>query len=173
MALPDYTGQGQGGGRRRQQPSGVQPGANWAVYQPGWFSTDASGMENYTPQGNPDYGPRHPYLDPNYSYGGATGHQNTAFFNIAANGDPQAYYGLWLAQNGYDDNSAQSKLARGLYQRFQQGFSAAQLESPELTWRNYLDQQNLGQIMGGMSLENMGVDTGRYTGRDRWGLRGG
>ena len=174
MPLPDYTSQqNQGQGRRHQQPTGVQAGSNYSVYAPGWFNTDANNMSQYTPQADPNYNPQHPYFDPNYSYGGAAGHQNTAFFNIAANSDPQAYYGLWLGQNGYDANGAQAKVARGLYQRYQQGYGAAQLLSPELTWKDYLGQQNIGNDINSMSLENTGVDTGRYTGRDRWGLRGG
>lgn len=174
--LPDYTGGGAGTSSRRsgRQPTNVPANsAGYSVYAPGWFTTDQFGMSNYTPQSSPNYTAEHPYLDPNYSYGGAAGHENTAFFNIAANADPQAYYERWLAQNGFDTNGAQSKLARGLYQRYQAGFGAAQLGSPELTWTDYLNQQNIGQTINSMSLENQGIDTGRFTGRDRWGLRGG
>ena len=150
MALPDYT----------------QLGNGFTAY-PDFY------RPRYQPVGLPSYNADHPFLDPNYAYGGNANQQQSEYFDLSANQDPQAYYALWLAQNGYDDNSNRSKLARGLYDRFQQGYAGAQLLSPELQWTDYLSQQNLNNVIGGLSYENQGIDVGRYQGRDRWGLRGG
>lgn len=151
MALPDYTTIGQGGFA-----------VSGDYYRP-----------VYTPQTSPSYTAANPYYDPNYQYGGNPNQVNTEMFDLMANNDPEAYYNYWLAQHGFAGNRPQDKLARGLYDRFQQGYSAAQLVSPELRWTDYLGQQNLSGLTGNLSYEDQGIDVGRYQGRDRWGLRGG
>lgn len=151
MALPDYSPISAGG---------FDVSGNY--YRP-----------RYTPQMAPNYTAQNPYYDPNYGYGGNPNQPNTEMFDIMANQDPQTYYEYWLAQNGFGGNRSQDKLARSLYDRFASGYGSAQLVSPELRFTDYLPQQNLQQHLDQLSLENQGVDVGRYQGRDRWGLRGG
>lgn len=123
----------------------------------------------------PDYSPGG-FYDPGSSYPGQNNAQMPpGMKNFYGTGvDPQAEYMTRLQSMGLGGLGSRARVAQALFPRFQQGYNMAKLNKNfELFFPEYLDQTNIQKILGGMSYEAQGLDQGRFSGRDRWAMRGG
>lgn len=84
------------------------------------------------------------------------------------------YYANWLGGQGYLGDDITSDFARSLLNKFEQGYSAAQFEDPDIKWTDYLDQYQgkVGDIISATDPLSRGVDRRRYSGNARWLQRG-
>jgi hypothetical protein len=118
--------------------------------------------------GNGFYDPTNPYIGQNNAPLPAGGYN---YYGTEL--DPQAVYNTKLTQMGMGGLGGRARTAQALFPKFQQGYGQAKLNKNfELFFPEYLDQVNIGRVMGSLSQEAQGLEPGRYQGRYRWGMRG-
>ncbi len=196
MALPDYTSLGRTSKKDRRQGrrdtrqdrrqdrrrGGRTPTAYPAqtpTASPTDYSQPASGYSGvYTPPRNDA---AHPFFDPQASqanvgdqYGGQNWLQpGSPGYNMYGTQNPAAYYYMNMGQQGLGGLDARSQTAQGMYRDFAAGYEAAKFQNPELLFPDFMEQQNVPDLMDQMSEEQIGIDRRRYQDRSRWGFRGG
>lgn len=95
----------------------------------------------------PSYDPRNPFYVPGNSYGnpGGSSWQNDPL-NIGYQIGEQNNAAAWtrrLAQMGYGGMDTKSAFLRSLFGRVQEGYEAAQMDSPGLYFQDYLPTVDL------------------------------
>lgn len=116
-------------------------------------------------------GPAFSFMDPRAQRPGYAG---SPLHDWQAELDKQGYFANQLGQQGYLGIDTQSDLARSLYNRFEQGYSASLFNNPDMKWTDYLDQYRgkIGHVMAGMDPQSRGVRSNQYVGGARWLPRG-
>ena len=87
-----------------------------------------------------------------------------------ANQNPSGAYLRAITAQGFGGVDQPSDWARSLENRFQQGYSAAQLTNPELNWEQYLGKSmpDLRHLYLSMDPQSRGVNSSPYVGGARW-----
>jgi hypothetical protein len=103
-------------------------------------------------------------------YGVQPDYTGSPLYNWQADLDRQGYYANFLGSQNYLGGDMRSDLARSLYNRFDQGFSAAQFERPDLRWSDYLRQYEgkIGDVIQGIDPGSRGVRRNDFVGGARW-----
>ena len=83
---------------------------------------------------------------------------------------PAGAWGVKLAELGLGGLDDRSEYARGLLSRVNQGWESAKLKSPGLRLWDFMNTQNIGQIIGSSSPDVRG-ETGRHPASTRWQQR--
>lgn len=105
--------------------------------------------------------------DPNSNYGykaiagpwgKAKNYLETYMGGLDAELNPEAYFTGMLAKQGYGGLDARSTLARNTYGRVQDAYGAARLKNNELTWKQFLDPFNFGELINSMTAREKGVN---------------
>lgn len=91
-------------------------------------------------------------------------------WNSIAENNHQGYYGYWLGQMGKMGIDPTSRAAQNLYNNFEAGYQASQFDRPDLSWVQYLNEQQGGvnNIIAGLSPEDRGIRRGQFAGGSQW-----
>lgn len=190
MALPDYSGYNYREYRQsqpRDQRADMMGRRKFRNYKKNYVNPPVNPQ---LPPQDPGYqgpvsGPQtnnqHPFFDPNSNYAqtgrqygalpGGPGHSATNIYGTDVN--PQGYYYAALNERGLGGLDARSQAAQGMYKDAALGYQAAKTRNMELWFPEYLEQWDVNSVLDQMSEEQLGIDRSRFTGRDRWGMRGG
>lgn len=84
--------------------------------------------------------------------------------------DKQGYYANFLGRQNFLGGDVRSDMARSLYNKFDQGYSAALHDSPDLKWTDYLRQYEgkIGDVIQSVDPGSRGVRRSQYVGGSRW-----
>lgn len=169
--------------RRDRRNKGLGQGqypATTPSASPATYAQPSSGYQGvYTPPAN---NAQHPFFDPNATqaqqgdqYGGQQWLQpGSPGYNMYGTLNPAAYYTNYLGNRNLGGLDARSQTAQGMYRDWAAGYEAAKFQNPELLFPDFMEMQNIPNLLEQMSEEQIGIDRGRYAGyRDRWGFRGG
>jgi len=116
--------------------------------------------------------PQNPLYDPGSTYGGTQNWYNTPLVTQAQDMDSE--WEKLVTDQGYGGFNTKANIARGLVDRAKSGFSAATMNNPNLTPRNYLASLGpnfIRNTMAQMSPMQRGEMPGIYSPRARWNER--
>jgi len=123
----------------------------------------------------PTYDPQNPFYNPNFGYNNPNGSAwSDDQLNLGYQIGEQDKSSAWtrkLAMMGHGGTSNQDMFLRSQLGRAQEGYGAAQMDAPGITWQDYLKGLDLNRILADSSPTARGDRQNLITPNVRWARR--